>query len=289
MTGTSCPAKGAGTVTAFRSRSRWRRRSAPKASATSRRSASPSSTLGAARPSGATSASSNDSPNGSASGSTCRGLLDDGRAATSSRVWWSLKSSARTRPARRGPTGSRRTARGAALRCPTHEVAQGYRDGRGPEPVPAVPDHRGRRPDSLVGVSLVLDHDAVDAALEHGARGRSRRPRMRRGARRRALHRREPLVESRCSARMDRATGARATLSSVRATSRPTPTSKVPTSSCRRLRLDGGRDRRRASRTRVRRPTTSQRAARRVAGVQAGRRRRADSPTSPRSSCADCS
>ena len=100
----------------------------------------------------ATSASWNDSPSGSASGSTCRGLPDDGRAVHRVRVVVP-QASARTRPAGRGRQGH-------GLLPPVRHCAVRRRGGarlpdrRRPERVPSVP--RLEAPDpSLVGASLV--------------------------------------------------------------------------------------------------------------------------------------
>ena len=102
---TSFHGRAAGTATASRSSSRWRRRSAPRASETSRRSGSPSSTSGAGSRSSATSGSGSGSPSASGSGSTCSDAYWTMSPDYIESVWWSLKRAPRTRPARGGRQG----------------------------------------------------------------------------------------------------------------------------------------------------------------------------------------
>ena len=61
-------------------------------------------------------------------------------------VWWSLKQLHDARPARPRRTRSRRTARGAGRRCPTPRSRMGYQTVRGPERLRAVPARGGGRP-----------------------------------------------------------------------------------------------------------------------------------------------
>ena len=81
-------------------------------------------------------------------------------------VWWSLKRSS-TRACCRRPTRSRRTARGAAPRCPTPRSPMGYQTRRGPERLRPVPDRRGARREPRRRLAARVDHHAVDAAVEH--------------------------------------------------------------------------------------------------------------------------
>ncbi len=118
-------------------------------------------------------------------------------------------------------------------------VGRRGRDGlhgrRGPERGGPVPDPRGPRPLARRRVDARMDHDAVDADLQHRRRDRRRRSLRRRPPRRRAARpgrgapRGRPLRGSR-----RRRGRSRARRSSAPGTSPCTPTSRGPTASSRR-------------------------------------------------------
>ena len=164
---------------AGRARGREGARASP-ASATSRPTASPSSTRSAAsRCSGTSTSSRHDRadgllgrhlarPTGRWTPSTCR--ASGGRSSRSS-----------TRVCSPRTTGSRRTARAAAPRCPTTSSARGYETVVDPSVYVRFP--LTSRPVRRHGRAAGLDHHAVDAGVQHrgrGAPGRHLRRRHRR-------------------------------------------------------------------------------------------------------------
>ena len=187
----------AGTVTACRSSSRSRRRSAPPASATSRRSASPSSTGCAASRSAATSTSGSGSPSGSGSGSTCPTRTGRWTPTTSSPCGGRSSSCHDRGLLFEDDKVTRRTARGAARRCPTR---------RWRSATPAVEDPSvfikftvTESPhDELLGAHLLVwTTTPWTLPSNTGARRRPRRRLRHARAGRRALRAREPLGRAR--------------------------------------------------------------------------------------------